>query len=96
MLLNDIAEMFADRVLQARRIVAAEVVTAVPLGDDQRMTLRTALGRVTGADLRVTERVDPSLIGGVVARVGSMVFDGSVTRQLERLKQQLMAEKTSA
>lgn len=92
-LLNDIAEMFSERVLQARRIVAAEVVTAVPLAEDQRGRLREALGKVTGADLRVTERVDPSLVGGVVARVGSVVFDGSVTHQLERLKQQLMAEK---
>jgi F-type H+-transporting ATPase subunit delta len=39
--------------------------------------------------VRLTERVDPAIVGGVIARVGSLVFDGSVTRQLERLRQKL-------
>jgi F-type H+-transporting ATPase subunit delta len=39
--------------------------------------------------VRVTTRVDESIIGGVVARIGSTVFDGSISRQLERLKVQL-------
>jgi len=38
-------------------------------------------------------RVDPAIVGGVIARVGSVVFDGSVTRQLERLKQRLIEER---
>ena len=41
--------------------------------------------------MRLSERVDPDLVGGMVARVGSLVFDGSVTRQLERLRQRLLA-----
>jgi F-type H+-transporting ATPase subunit delta len=92
LLLPQIAEAFAERALAARRIVPAEVVTAVPLGEPQRAALVRALGRAAGGEVIVTERVDPAIIGGVVARVGSVVFDGSVTSQLERMKQRLLAE----
>lgn len=90
--IGDVAAAYTARVLQSKRIMAAEVVTAVPLGGETRAALTQAIGRAAGAQLTVTERVDPAIIGGVVARVGSLVFDGSVTHQLEKLKQQLLAE----
>ena len=52
----------------------------------------SALAKAAGAQVTLTERVDPAIIGGVVAKVGSVVFDGSVTRQLERMGQQLRTE----
>ena len=67
-------------------------MTAVPLADDSRAALAAALGRAAGAHVTMTERVDPSIIGGVVAKVGSVVFDGSVTTQLARMRQKLVAE----
>jgi F-type H+-transporting ATPase subunit delta len=88
-----IGDAFAERLRQDRRIMQAEVTTAVPLADAQRSSLTTALREAVGADVTITETVDPSIIGGVVARVGSLVFDGSVTRQLERMKQQLLQER---
>lgn len=91
-LLAPIAAAFADRVLQARKVVSAEIVTAVPLGDERRAVLVTALAAATGCDVTVTETVDPAIVGGVVARVGSLVFDGSVTRQIERMKARLLQE----
>lgn len=87
---GDIAAAFADRLRQERRVLQAEIVTAERLPDAQRALLGAALEQATGSDLTLTERVDPSIIGGVVAKVGSVVFDGSITRQLERLKQELL------
>lgn len=92
MLLPDVARAFGDRLLQAKRIVPAEVVTAVPLEDGPRAALADALAKATGTQVTLTTRVDPSIIGGVVARVGSVLFDGSITRQLERLGQRLRTE----
>ena len=92
-LLPQISAAFADRLRQERHVLPAEIVTAVPLPDPQRASLGAALRRATGSELIMTERVDPSIIGGVVARVGSLVFDGSVTGQLERMKQQLLEQK---
>ena len=88
----EVADAFAERVMQAKRIVPAEVVTAVPLADDSRAALVAALGRAAGAQVTITERVDPSIVGGVVAKVGSVVFDGSVTTQLARMRQKLVAQ----
>jgi F-type H+-transporting ATPase subunit delta len=77
-------------VRQLRRVVTAELTTAMPLPDSQRATLVAALGRAAGAEVALTERVDPALIGGVVARVGSVVFDGSVLTQIERMRRRLI------
>lgn len=90
-LLSDVAASYAEAMMHARRVVQAEVVSAVPLSDASRAALTAALGRATGSEIKMTERVDAAILGGVVARVGSVVFDGSVTRQLERLRDQLMA-----
>jgi F-type H+-transporting ATPase subunit delta len=92
-LLPGVTAAFDERVRQERHLLQAEVVTAVPLPDAQRAALAVALRRAAGSDLTITEKVDPSIIGGVIARVGSLVFDGSVTRQLERMKQRLLEER---
>ncbi len=89
-LLPAIAAGLQDRLRQHRHVVPAEIVTAVPLPDAQRTTLAAALRRASGSDITISEKVDPAIVGGVVARVGSVVFDGSVTRQLERMKQRLL------
>jgi F-type H+-transporting ATPase subunit delta len=91
-LIGDVAGAFGERVNAAARVMPAEVTTAVPLPEGSRAALAAALGRATGNQITLTERVDPAIVGGVVARVGSLVFDGSVTRQIERLRQKLLAE----
>lgn len=91
-LLREIARAVSDRVMTADRVVEADVATAVPLAPDRVTALAGALSRATGQRVTVSARVDPSLIGGVVARVGSMVFDGSVQRQLVRMRQKLLTE----
>ena len=90
-LLPDVAAAYVDRLNQEKKVVPAEIVTAVPLTPEHRAAMTAALGRASGLEIALTERVDPEIIGGVVARVGSVVFDGSVSRQLERLRQKLSA-----
>lgn len=85
------AAAFAERLLEAQHVVKADVVTAVPLSNASRVALTAALGRATGKSVTITERVDPGIVGGVVARVGTFVYDASVTRQLARLREKLTA-----
>jgi len=86
----DLADVFAARLLELQNIVQAEVSSAAPLTDASRAALSDALARATGKSVTMTERVDPTLVGGVVARVGTFVYDGSVSRQLERLRDRLI------
>jgi len=90
--LSEIAAAFDDRLRQERQVVEAHVVTAHPLNDAERTSLKNALKRASGADIALSEQVNPSIVGGFVARVGSQVFDASLTRQLERMKQRLLQE----
>jgi F-type H+-transporting ATPase subunit delta len=92
MLLDDVVAAFAERSMSADRVVTAEVTSAAPLEAESRAALIAALSQAVGRQVTVTERVDPAIIGGVVARVGSLVFDGSVARQLERIREKLVAE----
>jgi len=89
MLLPDLVEAYRERLLDHLRIVRAEVTTAVALPADRTAALRAGLVAATGRDVQLQARVDPAIVGGVVARIGSLVFDGSVVRQLDRMKEQL-------
>jgi F-type H+-transporting ATPase subunit delta len=70
----------------------AEVSSAKDLSDAQRTALSAQLERMTGKRIRMRYAVDPSLIGGVVARIGSTVYDGSVRGQLDSLGRKLATE----
>ena len=87
--LGSVAGAFAELLLEEQRVVRADVVTATPLSAASRAALGDALSRATGKTVTLNERVDPAIVGGIVARVGSLVYDGSVTRQLERLRDKL-------
>ena len=89
-LLPDLLASYRERLLDYRKVVRAEVTTAAPLGGDRAQALESSLARVTGRRVLLETRVDPTIIGGVVARVGSTVYDGSVTRQLEKIKERLV------
>ncbi len=73
-----------------QQVVRAEVTTAVALPADRMQALEQGLAHVTGRRVLLDSRVDSSIVGGAVARIGSTVFDGSVTTQLEKMKQQLI------
>ena len=67
----------------------ARIVAASPLRHEQRQRLRRALSARTGQQVEFEESVDPSLLGGAVATVGGLVFDGSLRTQLEQLRASL-------
>jgi F-type H+-transporting ATPase subunit delta len=79
------------RVLDERRgVVAAEVTTARDLGEQERQMLADRLRAATGKQVRLSFHTDPEIIGGVVTRIGSLVYDGSIKTQLAEMRQQLI------
>ena len=74
---------------EQREAAVAEVRTAVPIDETQRDELAKALEQATGKKVEMKVVVDPSILGGVVARVGDQVIDGSIRRRLELARDQL-------
>jgi len=89
-LLPELAAAYRTRLRDHQQVVRAEVTTAMPLPGDRMAALQQGLAQVTGRHVQIEVRVDPSIVGGAVARIGSTVYDGSVTTQLENLKRQLI------
>ncbi len=84
-----ITDALAELAARQRQRAVAEIRTAVPLDDERRQRLVDALSRATGRDVEVKTVIDPSVIGGVIARVGDQVFDGTIRRKLEMAREQL-------
>jgi F-type H+-transporting ATPase subunit delta len=89
-LLSDLAAAYRERLLDYQQIVRAEVTTAAALDASRAAAIERGLASMTGRTVRLATNVDPSIIGGVVARIGSTIYDGSVTRQLEKIKERLV------
>ena len=90
-MIGDIAEEYHRLLDGYRGIEHAEVVTAVPLDDKEKKKLEEHLGRVVGRKIVLEASVDPSLVGGMIARVGGKLLDGSTHSQLLTLKKELAA-----
>lgn len=88
-LLADIREAFELVVDERQGVVRADIRSARELGEAERKELAGSLGRLTGKKIRAFFHVEPALIGGAVARIGSTVYDGSVSGQLEAIKVRL-------
>jgi F-type H+-transporting ATPase subunit delta len=88
-LLSDILDAFRARLREQQRVLEAEVTTAMPLDAAQQEALQQRLGSATSRQVTLTTKVDPALIGGVVAKIGSTVYDGSLATQLAKLKGRL-------
>ena len=87
--LSAIVDRFLELSAAERSREVAEVRSAVPLDDSLRQRLEQALSASTGKQVEVKVIVDPSVLGGVVARIGDTVIDGSVRRRLEQLKERI-------
>jgi F-type H+-transporting ATPase subunit delta len=85
----EIADAYEDLLNQHYGLQPAEVTTAVPLDDAEKEKLVKYLSDVTGKKVLVTTRVDPSIIGGLVARAGDQLIDGSIRSRLAELKRSL-------
>lgn len=81
-----IVDKLVEQSTSERGQEVAEVRSAMPLDDDQRTRLAEALGKATGKKVSVKVIVDPAVLGGLVARVGDTVIDGSVRHRLTQLK----------
>ena len=81
---------YRDRLLDYRGVVRAVVTTAAPLDATRAQAIQTSLAALTGRTVLLATTIDPSIIGGLVARIGSTVYDASVTRQLEKMKERLV------
>ena len=88
-MISEMREAFELEIDQRRGVARTRVTSAQQLGDAERGALEAELVRLTGKQVRVQYAVDPELLGGAVARVGSVVYDGSVSGQLARLRRQL-------
>ena len=95
-LMPNIARELNQFVLDYKNEAIAEVTTATKLDARQQNLVKQALERMTGKTILLETRVQPGILGGVVARVGDKVIDGSVERRLKLLQQQLLTGVASA
>lgn len=84
--LGEIIEAFRRLVEAHRGAIAAHVVTAVPLNDEQMQALVAALRDAFGKDPKIETHVDPAILGGLRVRVGSRLYDASLKSKLDSLK----------
>lgn len=91
-LLDQVLAAFDREVYDRLGIVPVEITTAFDLNDKQKKLLEERLAALTGAQVEMRFRQSPDVLGGVVARLGSTIYDGSLRAQLRRLQRQLSAE----
>ena len=91
-LLPELAAAYRTRLMEHAKVVRAEVITAIDLPADRVAALQQGLATATGREVQLENRVDPAIIGGAITRIGSTVNDGSVTRQLEKMKEALRTD----
>jgi F-type H+-transporting ATPase subunit delta len=90
--LRMVPDIFADyqrRLDELHGVAHAEVSAAIPLSDVEVSEIRRKLSDMFDKQVDITTKVDPALLGGIVAKVGDKVIDGSVSRRLENLKREI-------
>lgn len=87
----EMARRFRDAALAELGVVVAHVTTAQPIDKQAEGSIRDRLSALVGKQVEVRSKVDPAIIGGVVARIGDQLIDGSVSNQLRRLRDRLEA-----
>ena len=87
--LGEINRKFAETLDERAGMVLATVTTARPVTEGSQQQLHARLTDLTGKKVRVDFATDPDLIGGVVTRIGSTVYDGSVRNQLQMIKEKM-------
>ncbi len=88
--LGEINERFASVLEERSGVVSAAVTSARDLPENERSAFQSILEKLTGKKVNIDFEIDKEIIGGVVTRIGSTVYDGSVRTQLENLKEQLI------
>ena len=93
--LPEIVDRLVERAAAERQREVAEVRTAIMLDEEQRRRLTEALEQATGKKIELKVIQDPSVMGGVVARVGDTVIDGTIRRRLDQLQESLRGNTRS-
>src|ERR1043166_3760207 len=88
--LDEINRKFAEALDDRAGVVAARVTTARPVAADTKQTVEAKLRSLTGKNVRVEFDTDSDIIGGIVSRIGSTIYDGSVRNQLEQIKEKMI------
>jgi F-type H+-transporting ATPase subunit delta len=88
-LLDDVSSEYKQLVDNLRGIEKAEVITAVALDEEQKTRLMEQLESISGKKIELTLKIEPAILGGMVARVGGKLIDGSTSSQLASLKNDL-------
>jgi F-type H+-transporting ATPase subunit delta len=91
-ILPALADAFNERVRAYRGIELASVTTAIPLEEQDRQLITQWLSARRGRNVEIEERVDPEIIGGVVARVGDQLIDASIRGRLEALRRRIRGD----
>lgn len=89
-LMPNIASELQKMIFDYKNQAIAEVTTAVSMDDQQQNLVKQALEQKTGKTILLRTKVNPDILGGVVARVGDQVIDGSVQQRLQSLRRQLL------
>jgi F-type H+-transporting ATPase subunit delta len=89
-LIDNISQQYNDLLDAHRGIERAKVTTALSLGDKERDAISHRLGEIVERKVVVDAQVDPSVVGGFIARIGDMLIDGSIHQKLETLKRSLV------
>lgn len=87
--LSDVVEELVEMLNRAKNIAQAEVVSAMELNLEQVEEIKQQLAKCTGKIIELSTRVDASLVGGVVVRIGDTVIDGSIKNRIKSLQEQL-------
>lgn len=87
--LNEVNLRFTQILDERAGVVSAEVTTARPVPQSSRENLQTKLTELTGKRVRLNFTTDEELIGGIVTRIGSTIYDGSVRNQLQQVKERM-------
>lgn len=87
--LGEINKRFAQVLDERAGVVSAQVTTARPVPEASQEALRANLASLTGKDVRLSFTTDEELIGGIITRIGSTIYDGSVRNQLQQFKERL-------
>jgi F-type H+-transporting ATPase subunit delta len=88
-LVPELAEVYRERLMEHRQVITAELTTAVAVSAERVAQFEQRIAAATGRRVTMTASVDPALIGGAVARVGSIVYDGSIATQLAKMRERL-------
>jgi len=87
--IGEINEKLASVLEERSGVVSAQITSARPLSENEKAEMKTSLAKLTGKTVNLNFEINETLIGGIVTRLGSTVYDGSVKTQLENLKAQL-------